>query len=111
MLAAAVRRAEQGYRIFPCRPGTKRPYTRNGFHDATLDVGLLEGWWMQWPDALIATPDTCVVDVETKPDGPNGWVTWRALVAEHGEPVAPTVLTGKYPAGRGAHLISRIATM
>ena len=73
VLAAAMRYAELGYRVFPCRPGTKKPYTKNGFHDATLDVGLLEGWWMDWPQALVATPDTCTVDIETKPDGPDGW--------------------------------------
>lgn len=104
MLAAALHLAELGYRVFPCRPGTKKPYTRNGFHDATRDAGLVEGWWRQWPGALVATPDTCTVDIETKPDGPNGWDTWRALIAEHGEPEAPIVRTGNYPAGRGAHL-------
>jgi hypothetical protein len=104
MLEDAIRYARLGYRIFPCRPGTKKPYTTNGFKDATRDEGLLEGWWKQWPDALVATPDTCTVDIETKPDGPNGWETWRLLVAEHGEPVAPTVKSGNYPAGRGAHL-------
>ena len=104
LLEAALAYARLGYRVFPCRPGTKKPHTAKGFKDATLDLGLLEGWWMQWPDALIATPDTCTVDIETKPRGPNGWDTWRRLTAEHGTPEAPTVRTGSYPAGRGAHL-------
>ena len=104
VLAAARRYADLGYRVFPCRPGTKKPYTRNGFKDATCDTGLLEGWWQQWPEALVAKPDTCTVDIETKPSGPNGWETWARLTAEHGTPTAPTVKTGNYPAGRGAHL-------
>ena len=41
-----------------------KPYTTNGFKDATRDEGLIEGWWRQWPEALIATPDTCTVDIE-----------------------------------------------
>src|SRR5262249_40925336 len=97
VLDAALVYARRGYRVFPCVPGTKKPYTTNGFKDATRDEGMIEGWWREWPTALIGTPDTCTVDIETKPDGPNGWETWHQLVAEHGEPIAPLVKTGNYP--------------
>ncbi len=104
LVEEAVRYARLGYRVFPCRPGTKKPHTTNGFHDATRDEGLIRGWWNEWPHALLATPDTCTVDIETKPDGADGWATWRKLVKEHGEPLAPFVQTGNYPLGRGGHL-------
>lgn len=102
---AAVRYAQLGYRVFPARPGTKKPCTTHGFLDASRDEGLIRAWWDQWPDALIATPDTCTVDIETKPDGPNGWATWAQLLALHGAiPTAPLVRTGCYQRRRGGHL-------
>ena len=107
----AVRYAQLGYRVFPCRAGSKRPCTSKGFHDATRDEDLIRAWWLEWPAALIATPDTCTVDIEAPkpsknggPDGPDGWLAWRELTAEHGEPDAPTTQTGLYNDIRGAQL-------
>ena len=55
MLDEALRYAERGWPIFPCRPD-KRPLTPNGFKDASTDAAIIESWWKQWPDALIAAP-------------------------------------------------------
>jgi hypothetical protein len=111
LLDAALHYAELGYRVFPCIPGSKKPYTTHGFHDASLDEGLIRAWWKQWPQALIATPDTCTVDIEAPkpsknggPDGPNGWLAWEQLTVEYGAPEAPATKTGLYSGIRGAQL-------
>jgi hypothetical protein len=111
LVEAAVRYARLGYRVFPIIPGSKKPYTAHGFKDATTDEGLVQAWWQQWPGALIATPDTCTVDIEAVkpgrnggPPGPDGWASWRALTAEHGVPDAPATRTGRYGGARGGQL-------
>ena len=45
----------------------KKPYTKHGFKDATLNPSLIRHWWTQWPDALIGVPTGerfVVVDVD-----------------------------------------------
>lgn len=66
LLAAALRYAELGYRVFPCAPGRKTPLTRAGFHDATTDSASITQWWQRWPHAnvAIATEGLLVVDVD-----------------------------------------------
>ena len=51
LLEAALRYAELGYPVFPCAPGTKRPLTENGFHDAVTDPDQIERWWTERPNA------------------------------------------------------------
>ena len=41
--------------VFPCRPD-KRPYTKNGFKDATIDMTKIKNFWLKFPDALIGVP-------------------------------------------------------
>ena len=66
LLAAALRYAELGYRVFPCAPGRKTPLTRAGFQDGTTDSASITQWWQQWPHAnvAIATEGLLVVDVD-----------------------------------------------
>ena len=73
LLAAALRSAELGYRVFPCAPGTKQPLTQNGFLDATSDPDQIERWWSARPNAnlAIATEGLLVVDVDS---ADNQWL-------------------------------------
>jgi hypothetical protein len=66
MGAAALRYAELGYSVFPCKPGDKVPLTPHGCKDATTDPERIEQWWTQWPKANIglATDGLLVVDVD-----------------------------------------------
>jgi len=74
---AAVQLAEAGVPVVPCVPGEKRPLTRHGFHEASVDLAQVEAWWRRWPAANIGVPTGTasgvdVVDVDRKADG-NGF--------------------------------------
>lgn len=66
MLDAAIRYAELGYAVFPCRPGDKRPLTPNGLLDATTDPSQIESWWSARRSANIAirTDGLLVIDID-----------------------------------------------
>jgi hypothetical protein len=66
ILAAALRYAALGYKVFPCRPGDKRPITRRGFHDASTDREQITRWWAEHPHANIgiAAEGLLVIDVD-----------------------------------------------
>jgi len=86
VIAAAIRYAERGFPVFPCREtsdkaqGSKAPYlsgeTKPGAKDgghwlATTSVDEIETWWRRWPHALIGFPTgersaTVVVDLDPK---------------------------------------------
>lgn len=68
LLAAALRYAELGYRVFPCVPGTKLPITKHGFHDAVTNAAQIERWWAEHPTANIgiATAGILVIDIDGK---------------------------------------------
>ena len=74
-LDAALRWAAEGYPVLPCKPGTKLPLTKRGFHDASTDPTQIKTWWEKTPDANIAVVpgegSSVVVDV----DGPTGRAT------------------------------------
>src|SRR5262249_36081970 len=74
LMQSALRYAELGYRVFPCRPGTKYPLTEHGFHDASSDLPQVEAWWSDWPNANIgiATAGLLVIDVE---HSESDWLT------------------------------------
>lgn len=58
-LRVALEAAEAGIPVFPCResgPGLKRPYTANGFHDATTDPDRIVRMWAEHPFALAGAP-------------------------------------------------------
>ncbi len=75
--------ARCGFAVFPCLPGMKSPATRNGFHDATLDLDAIEKCWTDHPDANIGCPtgpgSFDVLDVDRKMGG-HGFVSYFALM-------------------------------
>lgn len=48
--------AGRGVPVFPCYPKTKRPCTKNGFKDASIDEDQIRWWWRELPHALVAAP-------------------------------------------------------
>jgi len=45
--------AEHSWHVFPVAPNAKRPLTKNGFKDASIDLAQIDEWWSKWPDANI----------------------------------------------------------
>ncbi|MCA1728592.1 MAG: bifunctional DNA primase/polymerase [Actinobacteria bacterium] len=52
---AAIKYADRGKPVFPCRPD-KAPYTARGFKDATTHPGRINAFWNRYPDAKIGMP-------------------------------------------------------
>lgn len=79
LLDAALRYASEGYPVLPCKPKTKLPLTKRGFHDASTDPTQIREWWEKTPDANIAVVPgeghSVVVDV----DGAQGRATLESL--------------------------------
>lgn len=102
--AAARKYAEAGIPVFPCIPGTKTPATANGFHDASTDPTVIDGWWTDNPNL---NPAFCpheaglgVIDI----DGAEGEEAWQDFQIEHG--FAPQTREIATPRG-GRHLYFR----
>ena len=51
-----VRRIVIHSTVSPCEPGGKRPLTKNGFWDATVEEREIRAWWGRWPHANVAIP-------------------------------------------------------
>lgn len=78
---AAQRLIKSGQPVFPCRSTyiderhkDKAPMTKNGVHDATLDIERVKAWWKSHRDAALAFPtgivwDVLDVDVKREQDG------------------------------------------
>jgi len=56
LAAAACWWAARGWRVFPCRPGDKRPLLRHGHLEASDDVAQVRRWWRRWPQANLGLP-------------------------------------------------------
>lgn len=89
MLKEALSYAKSRVPVFPCAPGSKEPLTHNGFYGATCDPVKIRRWWMENPDANIATPtgylgegfqSIDVLDIDSRPGG-NGFSLYYEIKA------------------------------
>jgi hypothetical protein len=82
-LDAALAYAHTGWPVFPCRPGSKEPATRNGFYDATTSEGQIRRWWHTNPSRNVAiatgAPGPDVVDIDNHGPEDNGFGTLNHL--------------------------------
>jgi Bifunctional DNA primase/polymerase, N-terminal/Primase C terminal 1 (PriCT-1) len=100
LMSAALKLAERGLRVFPCRPQDKRPATAHGVKDATADPGVIAAWWQQADYnigvATGAISNIMVVDV----DDVDAEAELRKLETAHGAlPATVEAVTA-----RGRHL-------
>ncbi len=65
---AAVRYAQAGWPVFPCKPEAKEPATKHGVLDAETDPRTVARFWTRHPDANVAiatgAPGPTVLDVD-----------------------------------------------
>ena len=72
LLDAALTYASWGWPVFPLKPCSKQPATRNGFKDATTNPERIQAFWTRQPDANIGLPTGHafdVIDIDV-PQGP-----------------------------------------
>jgi hypothetical protein len=102
--AAALRFAGNGIPVFPCWPGTKKPFTDNGFHDATTDINQINAWWTEEPRLNVAfSPHTAglgIIDLDGQ-EGILAWEKWQDANVR-----LPKTYTVRTPRG-GLHLYYR----
>jgi P4 family phage/plasmid primase-like protien len=104
--------AAAGMHVFPCASGGKRPLTRNGQNDASVDAEQIRAWWSEWPTANIGLAceksQIFVVDIDCKPnkngEATPGFASWNAISEPHGQPDTFTVSTWS----GGLHLYFRM---
>jgi len=106
VIAAAIKLASVGLHVFPTAAADpKRPITRHGCKDATVDAAEIRRLWRASPTPNIgvatgSVSGAFVLDVDRKPPV-DGIATVRALVAHHGP--LPKTWTTATPSG-GFHL-------
>jgi hypothetical protein len=100
---AALRLANKGMRVFPCKVRNKEPLINDNLSRATTDENVIRGWWHSRDYNIgIATGEgsgVWVLDI----DGDEGENTLRELEAKHGTlPSTIEAITGN-----GRHLYFR----
>jgi hypothetical protein len=104
LAAAALRYAEHGLPVFPCRPRGKEPLgdlAPNGFKDATSDLDAITRWWKKAPSANIGIATGKVVDVVDLDDVDE---EGHCILGAYIPPDAPELDGPTYKTSRGAHL-------
>lgn len=100
-LENALFTARQGFRVFPCRPGEKKPLTGLMWvQQATQDENHIWQWWTDQPEANVGVvaDDWVILDIDCKPGEPSGFDTLAHLL-----PQLPPTFTVSTPSG-GKHL-------
>lgn len=111
MYHAAVEYIKMGLAVFPLEARGKKPITRNGCKDATIDAAKVKAWWQQWPDANIGiatgsrSGGIFVIDLDIDDDkGIDGFHTLEDWQRGNGHfPDTWTAITGR----GGYHLYFR----
>jgi Bifunctional DNA primase/polymerase, N-terminal/Protein of unknown function (DUF3987) len=84
-----------GWALFPCSRKTKKPITKHGFLDASLNWTQVEEWYREYPHCawgVATSADRGVIDIDPRNGGSE---SLAALIAEHGPiPSTPKVKTG-----------------
>ncbi len=107
-LEFALELAAIDWYVFPCVPGEKRPYTKSGMKEASIDPSQIHFWWGRWPDALIGIHCKRSRFFAVDPDsleghGVDGIANWVNLVEKNNYEL-PDTPTQNTPSG-GQHLI------
>lgn len=106
---AAIAFAEAGMPVFPCKPFSKTPASAHGFHDATTDTAIIDGWWAESDYNVAFSPHTVgwgIVDIDDY--NPEAREAWAAYEAEHGAVETFEVRTPR--GGRHLYLIGELPT-
>jgi hypothetical protein len=74
--------AEQGFPVFPCQPGGKKPLTQHGFKNATTNPEQVRQWWTDCPDANIGiatgtASGLLIIDIDKHSGGEESWTDLR----------------------------------
>lgn len=100
---AALYYAKLGLAVFPLKPRSKKPATKNGFKAATMNLEQIAEWWDQHPDSNVGiatgkvSGGLVVIDLDIDEDrGKNGYEVLKEWQREHGVlPETAMVITGR----------------
>ena len=111
MVEAALAYAANGIAVFPVVANEKRPLTANGFHNASVDMDVINGWFRKSTDVNIGMATgivngILVVDVDIK-NGKDGEASLSELETLYG--LLPETRKHKTPSG-GYHLLFGIGS-
>jgi hypothetical protein len=85
--SSALRLAEDGFPVFPVRPGDKRPLISGWKEAATMDPAIIAAWWSQWPDANIGIvtgerSGLVVLDVDVATGGLESFEELKSCISD-----------------------------
>ena len=113
MLQAALSYAVQGFKVFPLKPGGKKPITTHGVKDATQLQATVKGYWRKYPNANIGLSCDGLLVLDF--DGKAGAESKTQLIAKYGKlPRTWVIKTGggtqSEPNEQGEHYVYRVPT-
>jgi len=108
-LKLAMRCAEAGLSVFPCKADpSKRPLVK-WRTDSTTDINTIKTWWKRWPRALVsidlAKVELVVIDADRHEGAADGVTALAKLMREHGADLSSVPIT-RTPSN-GFHLYFR----